>query len=178
MFCLHVNVVSAAQHTSSRTLAKPVFTSRTYLNSIHYGCRNQSRVIGNMADACAVFPLNCCLTPCSEHPQVDAKLSEEMLRQELSDQQADAAAATRAQLQAQQQQLEAVTAGLSDRLEGLQAAVKSSDAQHESKVRRLGRRCPGMHSTHGRSTVACNFLCLAQWGQPMNMTSKCHCCHH
>lgn len=101
-----------------------------------------------------------------------------MLRQELSDQQADAAAAVRAQLQAQQQQLEAVTAGLSDRLEGLQAAVKSSDAQHESKVRQLGRRCPGMHSTHGRSTVACNFLCLAQWGQPMNMTSKCHCCHH
>jgi hypothetical protein len=76
--------------------------------------------------------------PCAKLPQVDAKLSEEMLRQELSDQQAEAAAAVRAQLQAQQQHLGEVTADLTDKLEGLQAAVKASDAQHESKVRQRG----------------------------------------
>lgn len=68
-------------------------------------------------------------------PKVDAKLAEEMLRQELSVQQAESDAAWRAQLHAQQQQLEAMRAGLSGRVEELQAAVKATDAALESKVR-------------------------------------------
>jgi hypothetical protein len=68
--------------------------------------------------------------------QVDAKLTEELLRQELSDQHAESAAALRAQLlQHQQHQLEALQGGVEARLTELQAAVKASDAQAEHKVR-------------------------------------------
>lgn len=78
------------------------------------------------------WPVACCVVP-----QIDAKLAEEMLRQQLADQQAEADAAWRAQLHGQQQQLEAVRAGLSTRVGELQAALKATDAQIDSKVRLL-----------------------------------------
>lgn len=65
---------------------------------------------------------------------MDAKIAEEMLREELSDQQSQLAASLRSALQEQQQQLEAVQAELKSKAGELQAAMKTLEAQTESKV--------------------------------------------
>jgi hypothetical protein len=68
-------------------------------------------------------------------PQVDAKLAEELLREELTEQQAHNAAAVRTALQEQQHQLEAMQADLKCQVRELQAAINALDVQLESKVR-------------------------------------------
>jgi Skp family chaperone for outer membrane proteins len=70
-------------------------------------------------------------------PQVDAKLAEELLREELTDQQTQTAATLRTALQEQQHQLEGMQADLKHRVGELQAAMKALDAQVESKVREV-----------------------------------------
>jgi hypothetical protein len=94
--------------------------------------------------------------------QVDAKLSEELLRQEVSEQQTQQAAALQAQLREQRHDLEAAQSELQSRVLELQAALKTLDANTESKV---NNRVPsttqsrfvlsrmGLSNNHGVATI-------------------------
>jgi F0F1-type ATP synthase membrane subunit b/b' len=62
-------------------------------------------------------------------------MSEELLREELSEQQAQLGATLRSALQEQQQQGAAAQAELQSRVKDLQAAVKALEAATDSKVR-------------------------------------------
>lgn len=66
--------------------------------------------------------------------QVDAKLAEAMLREELTDQQTHFASSLRSALQEQQRQLEAMQADLKSKADQLQAAMKALETHSESKV--------------------------------------------
>jgi hypothetical protein len=82
--------------------------------------------------------------------QVDAKLSEELLRQEVSEQQAQQAAALQAQLREQRHDLERVQSELQSSVQDLQSALKDLGASTESKV-----------STQARSTRWWLVWCMA-----------------
>lgn len=69
--------------------------------------------------------------------QVDAKLSEELLRQELLDQQAESSASWCAQLRQQQGQIDTLESSLTSQLVEVQAGLKALTTQLNSKVRCL-----------------------------------------
>lgn len=73
--------------------------------------------------------------PCCLHLQVEAKLSEEVLRQEVCEQLAGLSASLRAQLQEQQRHAEAASSGLQAQLKEAQAVWQAAATALDNKVR-------------------------------------------
>lgn len=94
--------------------------------------------------------------------QVDAKLSEELLREELSEQQAQLAAALRSALQEQQHQGAAVQAELKSKIGELQAAAKTLETHTDSKVRPITVR-PSRFNYQAAAQVVCTRMDSECW---------------